>query len=74
MRLTAEQQRQILQLVHQHVGTEASVRLYGSRLDENRHGGDVDLMIEGSGHLTPMARADLQLDLEQTIGYLSSPV
>jgi len=46
MRLTDNQIRTIRQLVHQVAGESARVRVFGSRLDDNAHGGDVDLMLE----------------------------
>jgi predicted nucleotidyltransferase len=46
MRLTSDQINAIRQLVQQLAGTKSTVRLFGSRLDDNAHGGDVDLMLE----------------------------
>lgn len=67
MRLTAQQQHDILQIVHQHVGAQTRVGLYGSRVRDDARGGDVDLLVEGPRHLTPLARAALQLDLQQAL-------
>ena len=45
MRLT-EQQRQIIrQVVTSLVGAEAQVMLFGSRLDDEKKGGDIDLLV-----------------------------
>jgi len=46
MRLTSDQIHAIRQLVQQLAGVESTVRLFGSRLDDNAHGGDVDLLLE----------------------------
>jgi len=46
MRLTADQIRIILQLAHQIAGNQTRVRVFGSRLDDHAHGGDIDLMLE----------------------------
>jgi predicted nucleotidyltransferase len=46
MRLSPEQAQTIRQLAHEVVGSDARVRLFGSRLDDNARGGDVDLMLE----------------------------
>lgn len=48
MRLTEKQIEAIRQLVRQVAGDLASVRLFGSRLDDRLHGGDIDLMVEMS--------------------------
>ena len=46
MRLTDSQIQIILQLTHQVAGSQCRVRVFGSRLDDTAHGGDIDLMLE----------------------------
>jgi len=46
MRLTDNQIQTIRQLVRQVAGSQSRVRVFGSRLDDNAHGGDLDLMLE----------------------------
>ena len=46
MRLTADQTQTIRQLARQVAGNRSRVRVFGSRLDDTAHGGDVDLMLE----------------------------
>ncbi|MGZ8241593.1 MAG: nucleotidyltransferase domain-containing protein [Methylobacter sp.] len=46
MRLTDEQVQIIRQLALQVAGNQARVRVFGSRLDNTAHGGDLDLMLE----------------------------
>lgn len=46
MRLNAHQIQVILQLAHQVAGHQTRVRVFGSRLDDTAHGGDIDLMLE----------------------------
>lgn len=46
MRLNAHQIQVILQLAHQVAGNQTRVRVFGSRLDDTAHGGDIDLMLE----------------------------
>lgn len=46
MRLTDAQIQMIRQLAHQVAGVESCVRVFGSRLDDAAHGGDVDLLLE----------------------------
>lgn len=46
MRLTDYQAQAIRQLAHQVGGNQSRVRIFGSRLDDTAHGGDLDLMLE----------------------------
>jgi len=46
MRITTEQAFQIKQVVHQIFGEQASVWLFGSRVNDKAQGGDVDLLIK----------------------------
>lgn len=46
MRLTDEQVAGIRDVVRAEVGEQAEIRLFGSRLDDARKGGDVDLFVE----------------------------
>ena len=46
MRLTDDQTKTIHQLALQVGGCHSCVRVFGSRLDDNASGGDIDLMLE----------------------------
>ena len=46
MRLTDNETQAIRQLARQLGGAQSRVRVFGSRLDDTAHGGDVDLMLE----------------------------
>jgi predicted nucleotidyltransferase len=46
MRLTDPQIQAIRQLARQVAGNQSRVRVFGSRLDDTAHGGDLDLMLE----------------------------
>lgn len=46
MRLTNDQIQVIRQLACQLAGSQSRVRVFGSRLDDAAHGGDLDLMLE----------------------------
>lgn len=46
MRLTDDQAQAIRQLANQVAGNQSHVRIFGSRLDDTAHGGDLDLMLE----------------------------
>ncbi|MCG5536384.1 nucleotidyltransferase domain-containing protein [Ectothiorhodospira mobilis] len=45
MRLSPEQQAAIRRIVADVAGSDARVRLFGSRLDDSARGGDVDLFV-----------------------------
>lgn len=46
MRLTDYQIQAIRQLARQLAGSQSRVRVFGSRLDDAAHGGDLDLMLD----------------------------
>ena len=46
MRLTPDQTQAIRQRIHNHMGEHARIWLFGSRVDDSRRGGDVDLYVE----------------------------
>lgn len=46
MRLTDNQTEIIRQLAYELAGSQSRVRVFGSRLDDAAHGGDIDLMLE----------------------------
>jgi predicted nucleotidyltransferase len=52
------------------IGAEASVRLFGSRLDDQARGGDIDLLVEAPGTLPnrSMAAARLAALIERRLG------
>lgn len=49
MRLRDDEIRIIREEVRRAFGTDATVRLFGSRVDDTRRGGDIDLYIEAPG-------------------------
>lgn len=46
MRITERQKKAILESVAKELGDAARVFLFGSRVDDNERGGDIDLMVE----------------------------
>jgi predicted nucleotidyltransferase len=71
MRLSTAQTRQITHAVHQLAGGTAEVYLFGSRLDDNARGGDIDLLIESAAPLGLLQRARIKMEREAK---LSLPV
>jgi hypothetical protein len=65
MRLTTEQINTIVNTSRTVAGVDALVWLYGSRLDDTRHGGDIDLLIEPA--ISLLDRARIKTLLEQQL-------
>lgn len=63
MRLTQFQIATINKLARQHFGHETTVYLFGSRTDDHKKGGDIDLFIKHANEAT--------LTLEAKIGFLA---
>ncbi|MFW5910441.1 MAG: nucleotidyltransferase domain-containing protein [Thiohalospira sp.] len=61
MRLTQEQRQIIREEAANIFGPGVSVRLFGSRLDDERRGGDIDLYIEANGTPEELLGQELKL-------------
>ena len=70
MRLTDHQQAEILRTLEEVFGSEASVTLFGSRVDDQKRGGDIDLMITTDLNTVDARRAKIRFlaRLKQRIG------
>ena len=68
MRLTKQQITIITQTVFRLAGVGASVYLFGSRLNDQAKGGDIDLIIESDAKLTLIHRAQIKMELESQLG------
>ena len=64
MRLTATQTRTILDCIRQQCGADASVMLFGSRLDDSARGGEANLLVERTTRATLRQRALVTMALE----------
>lgn len=49
MRITPRQQAAIIDATREIFGEQSSVRLFGSRADDNKQGGDIDLYVQVQG-------------------------
>jgi predicted nucleotidyltransferase len=69
MRLTATEHNAILRIAKKHFGENVKVYLFGSRTDDRRKGGDIDLLIKASEEvMTYKARLLFLVDLKLEIG------
>ncbi len=67
MRLSDEVARSICNMVRQTCG-ESEVWLFGSRADDRKGGGDIDLYIEAGREIQMMERLRLMSKLQRAIG------
>ena len=67
MRLTPIQHKHILQATHQNFGADANVWLFGSRVDDARRGGDVDLYVETAQTSTLLSALRCKIALEESL-------
>ena len=67
MRLTPTQHQQILQATHLYFGSHANVWLFGSRVDDSRRGGDVDLYVETDQASTLLSALRCKIELEENL-------
>ncbi len=70
MRLSDEQRRTIKRLTRELIGDDARVLLFGSRTDDARRGGDIDLLVESPRPLAERFALELQLGarIERALG------
>jgi len=67
VRLTEAQCEQIMRAVHDRIGPDAEVWLYGSRTHAGERGGDVDLLIRTGRPVGVLEQAGLQDRLEREL-------
>lgn len=68
MRITKEQIQWITQTVSRLAGAGAEVYLFGSRLNDQAKGGDIDLFIDSDTPLSLIQRAQIKMELEAQLG------
>jgi uncharacterized protein len=61
MRLSRRQVETIKNVVEEILGDGASVYLFGSRTEDSRRGGDIDLLVKPASPMNPDARLDAKL-------------
>ncbi|OAI07088.1 nucleotidyltransferase family protein [Methylomonas methanica] len=68
MRLSKEQTQLIAETILGIAGTDVAVYLFGSRLNDQAKGGDVDLFIESDQPISLLRRAQIKMQLESQLG------
>lgn len=70
MRLSAAEVEAIRACAARHFGSDAVVRVFGSRVDETRRGGDIDLHVETGPERAPTVAQELAflVELKDRIG------
>lgn len=61
MRLTQDQRKIVREEVAGVFGSDAKVRLFGSRTDDNARGGDLDLLVESQTPISQQRKKSLEL-------------
>lgn len=67
MRLSPEQIATVLSIAHEVMGDDVTVSVFGSRLDDDRRGGDLDVLVETAERRPLLQRAELKLRLEAAL-------
>jgi predicted nucleotidyltransferase len=70
MRISSTDQEAIRSLVEERFGARAAVRLFGSRLNDEARGGDVDLLVELPDPVPDpaVASAELAVQITRSLG------
>jgi predicted nucleotidyltransferase len=66
VRLTSDQSRLITDRIRQYFGVDTKVWLFGSRVDDSRRGGDIDLYVEAD-HPEPLSELRCKISLEDAL-------
>ena len=64
MRLTSKEREAIVTQARRIFGDAACITLFGSRVDDNRRGGDIDLLVHADGDLHAAFRRKVQFLVE----------
>jgi predicted nucleotidyltransferase len=67
MRLDSNEIETVRTVVETVLGKGSEVRVFGSRLNDSKRGGDLDLLVECDAPVDAIRRADLKLDLEEKL-------
>jgi predicted nucleotidyltransferase len=67
MRLDFQEIQNVRTAVETIVGSGSEIRFFGSRLDDSKRGGDLDLLIESDVAVDALTRADMKWSLEEKL-------
>jgi hypothetical protein len=67
MRLDYKEIEVVRTVVEKIIGKGSKVRVFGSRLNDSKRRGDLDLLVEINDPVDEIHRADLKLDLEEKL-------
>ncbi len=67
MRLDSQEIQTVRTAVETIVGNGSAIRIFGSRLDDSKRGGDLDLLIESDIAVDALTCADLKWRLEEKL-------
>ncbi|MCO7247512.1 nucleotidyltransferase domain-containing protein [Halomonas sp. Mc5H-6] len=67
MRLTQSQRSTIVSGVREFIGPSVNVHVFGSRLDDTKRGGDIDLLLISKTAISLLASAELKMALEERL-------
>jgi predicted nucleotidyltransferase len=67
MRLYSKEIETVRTVVEVIVGKGSNLRVFGSRLNDSKRGGDLDLLVESDDPVDAIGRADLKLVLEEKL-------
>ena len=67
VRLDSQEIEIVRTMVERIVGKGSKVRVFGSRSNDSKHGGDLDLLVESEAPVDAIRRADLKIDLEEKL-------
>jgi predicted nucleotidyltransferase len=67
MRLSSQQCAKIREIVERIAGSGVGIFVFGSRVDDAQRGGDVDLILETSGHLDLRQASRITAQLETSL-------
>ena len=74
MRMSQSQRLKAVAVIRKYFGDDASIRLFGSRVDDNKLGGDYDFYVETSAKEVVKAQLNAQAELFTSCEFMEQPV